>query len=92
MQNLKPFHPPRAASVRVELVNKAVEKDNECAPPVATDRKRMIPTARSPHLVRGEIESVDLGLGQIVPPGNIALRLQSRKSWESIDKVLLPGP
>ena len=42
--------------------------------------------------MRREIEGVDLGFGQIVPPGNVALRLQFRESWKGIDNVLLPRP
>jgi hypothetical protein len=73
-------------------IDSIVEKDNERSAPEATNRKRMIPPSGTPHLMRPEVEGVDLGLGQIVPSGNIALRLHFWKSWKIIDEVLLPSP
>jgi hypothetical protein len=52
----------------------------------------MIPSSGSSHLVRREIEGVDLGFGQIMSPGNVTLRLQFRKPGKSIDQVLFPSP
>ncbi len=39
-----------------------------------------------------EVEGVDLGLGQIVFPGNVSLWLVSGKPWQSVDQVVFPGP
>ena len=69
-------------------VDSIVEEDYESAPPVPTNRKRLIPPSGSSHLVRREIEGIDLGLRQIVPPSNVTLRLQFRKPRKSVDQIL----
>src|SRR5262249_22575798 len=51
-----------------------------------------VPAARTPHLVGGEVKGVDLGLGQVVSAGDVALVPGRREPWRRVDLLLLPGP
>jgi hypothetical protein len=42
--------------------------------------------------MRGEVEGVDLGLGQVVAAGDVALLIWAREPRGRLDQLLLPGP
>src|SRR5215831_13145372 len=73
-------------------VHAVIEECHQSAAPVPPDGNRMVPTARWRHLVRREIERINLGLGQIMPACHIALHTRHRKSRHGIDKFLFPSP
>src|SRR5262249_15699395 len=41
---------------------------------------------------RREVKGVNLGLGQVVPAGHIALLPRPREAWRGLDQLLLPRP
>ena len=53
---------------------------------------RGVPAARPLHLVGGEVEGVDLGLGQVVAAGDVALVPGPGEPRRRVDQLLLPGP
>ena len=53
---------------------------------------RGVPAPRPPHLVGGEVEGVDLGLGQVVAAGDVALVPGPGEPRRRVDQLLLPGP
>jgi hypothetical protein len=73
-------------------IDSIIEEENEGAPPIAASGKRMVPTSGKSHMMRRKIESVNLGLGEVMLPGNISLRFQFWKPRKSINEVLLPRP
>jgi hypothetical protein len=42
--------------------------------------------------VRGEVQGIDLRLGEIVSPGHVALLAGRGEPWRRVDQLLLPGP
>src|SRR5262249_31109277 len=73
-------------------VQAVVEEHHERGSPVASHGDRPFPTAWPLHLVRGEVESIDCGLGKIVPPRHIALLPRPRKPRWRVDQFLFPRP
>ena len=72
-------------------VQAVVEEDDERATPVPAYGERTSPAPRPAHLVRREVQGVDLRLGQLVPAGDVALRPGLREPRRRVDKFLL-GP
>ena len=73
-------------------VDAVVEEHDQGGPPVAADRQGSVPAPRPPHLVGGEVEGVDLGLGQVVAAGDVALVPGPGEPRRRLDQLLLPGP
>jgi hypothetical protein len=53
---------------------------------------RAIPATRALQLVCCEVEGVDLGLGQVVAAGHVALVFGAGERRRQVDQLLLPGP
>ena len=51
-----------------------------------------VPAPRPSHRVGGEVEGVDLGLGQVVAAGHVALVPGPGEPRRRLDQLLLPGP
>ena len=73
-------------------IDAVVEEHDQGGPPVPADRMRGVPAARPPHLVGGEVQGVDLGLGQVVPASDVALVPRRGEPRQGVDQLLLPGP
>src|SRR5262249_34742133 len=52
---------------------------------------RGVPAPRPSHLVGGEVEGVDLGFGQVVSAGDVALVPGRGEPWQCVNQLLLPG-
>ena len=73
-------------------VHAVVEEDDQGGSPVAADRQGSVPAAGPAHGVGGEVEGVDLGLGQVVAAGDVALLPGPGEPGRRLDQLLLPGP
>ena len=73
-------------------IDAVVEEHDERGSPVPPDRDRTVPAARPLHLVRREVEGVDLRLGQVVSAGHVALLPGLGEPRRRVDQFLLPGP
>ena len=73
-------------------VHAVVEEDDQGGSPVAADRQRGIPASRPAHGVGGEVEGVDLGLGEVVAAGDVSLLPGPGEPGRRLDQLLLPGP
>src|SRR5271157_5462091 len=73
-------------------VNAVVEEHDKRAAPVPPHRDCSTPASRPLHLVRGEIEGIDLCLGQIMATCHVALWPGLRESRRRVDEILLPSP
>ena len=73
-------------------VNSIVEEQHQRTAPISPHRQWRDPTARPLHLMRCEVQCIDLRLGQVVPTRNITLLPGLGKTWQSIDEVLFPRP
>ena len=56
-------------------VHAVVEEHDQGGAPVAANGMRGVPAPRASHFVGGEVEGVDLGLGQVVSAGDVARSL-----------------
>lgn len=84
MNRLRPSN-----SARIQA---AIEEYDNGSSPKPCPMNRNAPSARSPQLMGCKVERVDLGLGQIVPHGNVSLWSCPRKPWERVNQVLFPRP
>ena len=73
-------------------VDAVVEEHDQGGAPVPADRERGVPAPRPFHLVGREVEGVDLGLGQVVSAGDVALVPGRGEPRRRVDQLLLPGP
>ena len=73
-------------------IDAVVEEHDQGGAPVPADRMRGVPPPRPSHLVGGEVEGVDLGLGQVVSAGDVALVPGRGEPRRRVDQLLLPGP
>ena len=73
-------------------IDAVVEEHDQGGAPVPADRMRGVPSPRPSHLVGGEIEGVDLGLGEVVAASDVALVPGPGEPRRRIDQFLLPGP
>ena len=73
-------------------IDAVIEEHNQCRSPVVPDRVGLFPAAQSWKFVSGEVQGIEIRLGQIVTPSNISLFLRFRKSRELGYVVMLPSP
>ena len=73
-------------------IDAVVEEHDQGGAPVPADRMRGVPAPRPSHLVGSEVEGVDLGLGQVVSAGDVALVPGPGEPRQRVDQLLLPGP
>ncbi len=73
-------------------IDSVVEEHDQCRSPVVPNGERLLPTPWPFQLVRGEVERIQIRLGQIVTAGHVPLWLGFWKSRKFLQKVLLPSP
>ena len=73
-------------------INAVVEEDNQSSAPIVTDRELLLPPTWSFQLKRGEVERVEISLGQIVATCYVALRFGFWESRKMLNQVLFPCP
>ncbi len=57
-------------------VDRVIEEHDQGRSPVVPDGERLLPAAGPLQLVGGEVQSIQIGLGQVMTSGNIPLRLR----------------
>src|SRR5262249_19585341 len=73
-------------------VESVVEERDQRAAPIPAHGDGTFPTAGPLHLVRREVEGVDLRFGQVMPARNVALLPRLWKPRRRFDHLLLPRP
>src|SRR6056297_2607847 len=73
-------------------VDSVIEKYDQGRSPVVTHAERLLPAAGPLQSVGGEVQSIQIGLGQVMASGNIPLRFGAWEPGQLGDVILLPGP
>ncbi len=73
-------------------IKSIVEEEQDRCTLVSTDRTFCLPTFGTLHVVRGNVESIDLHFGEVMSTGYKTLYFRLWEAWEKINKVLLPSP